>query len=185
MDKPDRKHLVYDLILFMFLIAIDQITKKLAVRYLKDDEPFDIIKNVLQLYYLPGGNRGAAFGILQGQRVFFLIITFVVVAAVFYMLIKIPPVKKFGLLRILLIFTAAGGIGNMIDRLVLNYVIDFIYFSLINFPIFNVADMYVSCSVVILAILVLFRLSEDDIKELEGYIKPGKKGPAENEIKGD
>ncbi|MCR5733152.1 MAG: signal peptidase II [Lachnospiraceae bacterium] len=171
MDRKKTGFFLIDIVLAALLIVIDQLTKKYAVMYLKDNEPVNIIKDVLQLYYLPGGNKGAAFGILQGQRVFFLLITVIVVAAILFFLIRIPPVSKYRFLRVLLVFVAAGGLGNMIDRMSLNYVIDFIYIKIINFPIFNVADMYVSCSIVLLAAYILFKLSENDLKELSGYLK--------------
>ncbi len=76
---------------------------------------------------------------------------------------KMPDEKKYRLLHVLLSLIAAGAIGNMIDRIRLDYVVDFIYFVLINFPIFNVADIYVSVSTVALVILLLFVYKENDL----------------------
>ena len=73
-----------------------------------------------------------------------------------------PADRKYKFIEILLVFIAAGGVGNMIDRIVQNYVVDFIYISCINFPIFNVADMYVSVCTVILAIILLFKFKDTD-----------------------
>ena len=73
-----------------------------------------------------------------------------------------PLEKKYRYLEFLLIFISAGAVGNMIDRIRMNYVVDFFYFKLINFPIFNVADIYVSVSCVLLAILVIFYYKEND-----------------------
>lgn len=70
---------------------------------------------------------------------------------------------EYRLLHVLLSLIAAGAIGNMIDRIRLDYVVDFIYFVLINFPIFNVADIYVSVSTVALVILLLFVYKENDL----------------------
>ena len=156
-----------DILIMAILVLIDQMTKSWAVRTLKDSDPVILIKGVLQLYYLPSGNTGAAFGILSGHRILFLIIAAFVVGVILFLLIRLPMDRRFLVLRILLIFIAAGGIGNMIDRFMLAYVIDFIYFYLINFPIFNVADCYVTVATVILALMILFRYKEDDIKLLE------------------
>ncbi|MBO4903805.1 MAG: signal peptidase II [Lachnospiraceae bacterium] len=160
-----------DLIIFAVLIFIDRITKRWAVLNLKDKEPVQIIRGILELHYLPNGNSGAAFGMLSGHRVLFLIIAAVVVGLIFYLVYNIPDDGKYRFIEILLIFIAAGGAGNMIDRFMQGYVVDFIYFSFINFPIFNVADMYVSICTVVLAISVLFATKEEDYTALETAFK--------------
>ncbi len=162
-----KLRITVDILMIAILVFIDQLTKKWAVNTLKDSDPVILIKGVLQLYYLPSGNTGAAFGILSGHRVLFLFIAAAVVAVILFLLIRLPMDRRFTVLRILLIFIAAGGIGNMIDRFVLTYVIDFIYFYLINFPIFNVADCYVTVATIVLALLILFRYKEEDMKLLE------------------
>lgn len=149
------------------LIAIDQITKYLATVKLKESEPFVIIKGTLELFYLPNGNTGAAFGMLKGHQILFSVIAIVVCCFLAYIIYKIPENKKYNLLVIIFVMIIAGGIGNMIDRVKQNYVVDFIYFSLIDFPIFNVADMYVSIATVLLIIAVLFIYKDEDIKIIE------------------
>ena len=163
--------LISDLLLIVILTAFDQITKSWAVKNLKDTEGIDLIKNVLKLYYLPNGNTGAAFGILSGHRFLFLFIAVIVVTAILIALTRIPPVKKHMLLRLMLVLIAAGGIGNMLDRIRLSYVIDFIYFYLINFPIFNVADCYVTIAVIITSYLIIFKYKEDDFKDFKPLFK--------------
>ena len=74
--------------------------------------------------------------------------------------------KKFLPLRICAIFIASGAIGNVIDRVRLNYVVDFLYFKLIDFPIFNVADIYVTVAAVMLVILVCFYYKEEDLERI-------------------
>ena len=175
------KWLILDMIISAVLVFFDQFTKIWAVGRLKDGEPIVLINGVLQFYYLPEGNTGAAFGILTGHRILFLCIALFVVAAVLYALFCIPRTGKYMFLRILLVFIAAGGAGNMIDRFRLGYVIDFIYFYLINFPIFNVADCYVTVSTILVALLILFKYKEDDLKELEGFFGiKNKKRPDED-----
>ena len=83
-----------------------------------------------------------------------------------YVLLKTPNQHKYVKLHIALVFIASGAIGNMIDRLKLDYVVDFLYFSLINFPIFNVADIYVTLSAIYLVILLLFVYKERDLEFL-------------------
>ncbi len=156
------KRCAADLLLFLVLVAADRYTKIWAVATLKDNASIPLIKNVLELYYLPNGNTGAAFGILSGHRLLFLIIAVAVVTVIAYLVINMPRPKKYKVVEILLVFIAAGGVGNMIDRIIQNYVIDFIYISCINFPVFNVADMYVSVCTVILAIILLFKFKEED-----------------------
>ena len=146
---------------FLGLILFDQWTKSLAVANLMNQEPFVIIPKVFQLRYLE--NRGAAFGMMQGQKTFFVISALVAVLGILYVYFKLPWEKHFHPLRVVGIFIAAGAIGNLIDRVVLGYVVDFFYFELIDFPIFNVADIYVTCATIILALLILFYYKEDEL----------------------
>ena len=74
---------------------------------------------------------------MQGGKIFFLIITPIILALVVYAMYKMPSVGKYRILHILLACVAVGAVGNMIDRIRLDYVVDFIYISLIDFPIFN------------------------------------------------
>ena len=97
-------------------------------------------------------------------------------AVIAYVLLKAPNKKRYIPLHLLLIVIAAGAVGNMIDRLRLNYVVDFIYFSLINFPVFNVADIYVTLATAFLAIPVLFRYKEEDF----GFLGLAKKNCEKN-----
>lgn len=165
------KRCTLDLILFIALIIADRLTKMWATSRLMNNEPISLIKNVLELYYLPNGNTGAAFGILTGHRTFFLVIAAAVVAAIVYIIWNLPSDAKYRPLEILMVFIAAGGVGNMIDRIMQGYVVDFIYISCINFPIFNVADMYVSVCTVVLAIIMLFKFKEEDYSCLEKALK--------------
>ena len=150
-----------DMVAVIALILLDQYTKYLAVIHLKDKPAFNLINGVLELNYLE--NKGAAFGMLQNQKTFFVFVALVILGAIVYVLYKMPDERKYGILHVLLSLIAAGAIGNMIDRIRLDYVVDFIYFVLINFPIFNVADIYVSLSTVVLVILLLFYYKENDL----------------------
>lgn len=78
---------------------------------------------------------------------------------------------KYKDLRILFLFVFSGAVGNMIDRIRLGYVIDMFDFRLINFPVFNVADIYVTCSMIILLILILFKYKDNELEDLFGRSK--------------
>lgn len=164
MNKQKGKLLCFDLILLIVLVIIDRITKQMAVVKLKDQPAFSIIDGVLEFNYLE--NRGAAFGMLQNQKMFFVFVALVFLGVIVFVLFRAPDHKKYVKLHILLTMIAGGAIGNMIDRLRLDYVVDFIYIVLINFPIFNVADMYVTFATVILIIEVLFVYKENDFNFL-------------------
>ena len=158
--KTNLKRIGFAILSFIILIVFDQWTKYLAVEHLMNKEPFIIIDGVFQLRYLE--NRGAAFGMMQGQQTFFLITGIIAVIVLAYVYFKLPWEKRFLPLRAVAMFIAGGAVGNMIDRVALGYVVDFFYFELIDFPIFNVADIYVTVGVALLIIFVLFYYKEDD-----------------------
>ena len=159
-------------VIFFVLLLIDQLTKLWAVKILKPIGSiililpigFKIIHNVLEIYYVE--NRGAAFGIMQNKQWFFLIITLAVLVGLLWISGKIPEEKHFIPLKACLYFVGAGAVGNMIDRVFRKYVVDFIYFSLINFPVFNVADIYVTVAAFMLVVLILFFYQEEDLNRV-------------------
>lgn len=161
MSLKKKLLLFIDLLGICALVALDQYTKYLAVIHLKDKPAFNIVNGVLELNYLE--NKGAAFGMLQNQKAFFIFVAVVILGVIGYILFKVPERKKYRILHLLLSLIAAGAIGNMIDRIRFDYVVDFIYFVLINFPIFNVADIYVTVSTVALVFLLLFVYKENDL----------------------
>lgn len=159
-----EKLFAVDVLLMVILVAADQITKFFAVVNLKDQPPWVLWQGVFELQYLE--NRGAAFGMLQGKKVFFVLTSVIVLAAIVYVLAKTPCQKKYTKLHITLVFIASGAVGNLIDRIRYDYVVDFFYFCLIDFPIFNVADIYVTLSSIILAVLLLFVYKDSDLEFL-------------------
>mgnify|MGYP001214577910 FL=1 len=159
------KKAVIGMILSVVLIVIDQMTKLMAIHGLMNQQPFVILDGIFELHYLE--NRGAAFGILQGKKAFFIIFTILVLAFIAYIYLKrIPDEKKFRLLDGICILFFAGALGNFIDRVFRNYVVDFFYFKLIDFPIFNVADIYVTMAAFAMIILGLFYYKEDDYNNI-------------------
>ncbi len=160
MSKKKRNRLLLDVLFLVLLVAMDQLTKYFAIVKLKNQPAVPIIPNVFELNYLE--NRGAAFGLLQNQKFFFLFSGVIILLVILFVLFKIPDKKKYRMLNLFLVMIIGGGIGNMIDRIRFDYVVDFLSFVLINFPIFNVADMYVTISMIGLAVLILFVYKEED-----------------------
>jgi len=163
----NNKKLSYSLFLIIgvfLLTSLDQWTKHLAVIFLKGKPSNILIPGILELEYLE--NRGAAFGILENQQWFFYIITVILLFGIITLYYKMPMTKKYLIGHILLMVISAGAIGNFIDRILYKYVIDFIYFSLINFPKFNVADIFISVGCILAFILVLFVYKDEDLEFL-------------------
>ena len=156
--------LVTDFMLFVILIIMDQLTKHLAVVRLKNQSAYNLINGILEFNYLE--NRGAAFGVLQNQKYFFVFVALIFIGVIVFVLIKVPTQKKYYSLNILLVMIAAGAVGNMIDRVRYDYVVDFIYLVCIQFPIFNVADIYVTTATVILVFQILFVYKTNDFNFL-------------------
>lgn len=161
MNKRKVKMLCLDAVIILILTAIDQFTKYMAVVHLKGKEDISLLKGILHLQYLE--NRGAAFGLLQEQKWFILFIGILFLAVIIFLMVKLPNQKKYNKLHLVSAVVAAGAIGNMIDRIRFDYVIDFISFVAVNFPIFNFADICVTLSVISAAILILFVYKEEDL----------------------
>ena len=146
------------------LTQIDQITKYIAESnlYMKND--IDIIKNVLTLTYLR--NNGSAFGMFSGKINAFLVLTIIIVVLITYVIIRMPLNRRYLPLYIVCTMLVSGAVGNFIDRVRFGYVRDFIYFKIINFPVFNVADCYVTISVAMFIILILFVYKDNEFEFL-------------------
>ena len=164
----------------MILIIFNQITKYRAAISLKGKNEFNIIKDVLCFHYLDGGNTGAAWGMLSGKTFLFVIFTLVAIAFIvkimsnIFRLMRSDKSTKLVALNYVFATLMAGAVGNLIDRVLHQYVIDFIYFKLINFPIFNVADIYVTVTMILLLILILFFYKEEDLDFLNRKGKHGR-----------
>jgi len=158
----------YNIIIFFISVALlsllDQITKIFAVQALKGNDGIPLWKDVLELYYIE--NTGTAWGLFGGARIFFIVITIIIFFVITFIIFRLPFSKRNIPLLINGILLGAGAVGNFIDRTMLGYVRDFIYFKLIDFPIFNVADMYVSVGICMFAILILFVYKDDEISTI-------------------
>ncbi|MFR9273801.1 MAG: signal peptidase II [Clostridia bacterium] len=165
MKEANRtKHYAVAVIAAAAGVLLDQFTKYLAITKLKGEAPYILLKGVFQFEYLE--NRGAAFGLFQDQRIFFFISVAVICAVVIWFYVKVPMERRFLPLRICAVLIVAGAFGNCIDRVRLNYVVDFFYFKLIDFPIFNVADIYVTVSTFALVVLLFFYYKEEDFERI-------------------
>ncbi len=136
----------------ILITALDQIVKLAAAEKLMQIGTVPLIQNVFHLTYCE--NPGAGFGIFANHTWLLSVLTFLIIAAaIIYVLVKRP---RNAVLVTALTFMIGGAIGNLIDRMRLGYVIDFLDFRLIHFPIFNIADCFVTVGAVIFAIYVLF-----------------------------
>ena len=121
------------------IVGLDQLTKWLAVIYLQGEPSFPLWKDVLHFTYVE--NPGMAFGMMQNNRWVFMVFSTVAIVGLAVYLFRFRPESRW--MQVSLALIIGGGIGNMIDRVVLGYVIDFIDFTLIDFAVFNVADSFV------------------------------------------
>ena len=163
------RHYMMAVVSVCILVFLDQFTKQIVVQQLKGQSAYVLIRNVFQLEYLE--NRGAAFGLFQNQRIFFYISVLVISLVVIWFYGKVPMEKKYLPLRICAVLILSGAFGNCIDRIRLNYVVDFFYFKLIDFPVFNVADCYVTVGFILLLIIILFKYKEEDFETLFSFRK--------------
>ncbi len=134
------------------VVLLDQYTKQLVVKMLKPIGSYPLWKDVFHLTYAE--NTGAAFGILKDARwVFMVLSSIAIIGIIIYMIVESGRISAFA--GTALAFIAGGGIGNMIDRIKVGYVVDFFDFTLINFAIFNVADSFVTIGA---AMMILYLL---------------------------
>ena len=120
-------------------VFVDQLTKWLAVIFVKGGDPIGVIPWFIEFAYVE--NRGAAWGMFSDQRWIFMIVSTIAIVGILVFLFLKRPTNK--LLSAALLLIVSGGIGNMIDRVLLGYVVDFLNFTFISFPVFNVADSFV------------------------------------------
>ena len=135
------------------IVALDQITKYLVVANIGLAQQVPAIPGLFNFTYVQ--NTGAAFSSFQGQQWLFLIVFLLFTAAVIFEFIT----KKMGFTnfeRWCIVAIYAGGLGNMIDRLRLGYVVDMINLEFMNFPVFNVADCFICCGCAALMVSLIF-----------------------------
>ncbi len=150
---------ILPIVVIIVLVGIDQLTKYLALNMLAHIGSVTIIEKIFSLTFVE--NRGAAFGIMQGGRLIFLVAIPIILIATTYYYIKLPQGQVYKFMRMALVLIMAGAIGNYLDRLFRGYVIDFFHATFIDFPVFNVADIFVVCGTISLSVLLIFFVKDD------------------------
>ena len=133
-------------------VALDQITKAIVVSHMELFEEIAFLPGFLRLYYTE--NTGAAFSMLSGHRWVFLLFSLIAMGVIVWLLFKYY--RRHPLLAVSLASVLGGGIGNLIDRTLQGSVVDFLDFQFVNFAVFNVADIFVTCGSVALAVYIIF-----------------------------
>lgn len=155
------------------LVILDQLSKAIAVTNLKNSDSVTVIKGLFALTYVE--NKGAAWGVLSGRMSILVIITIILIPLFVFCMHKINKNKKLldssklkgvSLLHFDMILLLSGAIGNFIDRIIKGYVVDFFQFTFIDFPVFNVADCYITIGAVLFIIVYMFLLKDEDISLL-------------------
>ena len=147
-------------------VFLDQLTKYLTILHLKPIDTLPIIEDVFHLTYVE--NTGAAFGMMKDARWVFMITSTVAILAILgYMFYRtcVQKEKMPWMEALSLSFILGGGIGNMIDRTTLGYVVDMIDCRFINFAVFNVADCFVTVGAGLLFIGLLLEFRREELKE--------------------
>lgn len=152
------------LVAVLVLIFADQITKLLILNSdIANGNSLPLIKNVFHLSYVE--NRGMIWGVMSGNGPLVLLLISVPVAAMLlWLYFKTPLTKRYLPLRVVIIMTIAGAVGNIIDRIRLGYVVDFLDFTLIDFPVFNIADCYITIAAFATLFLGFFYYKDEDFE---------------------
>jgi len=161
------KKYILPIALVGLLLAIDQVTKRLAVRFLRPVGTFELVYGLFSLHYAE--NSGMAFGLFQGGRWVFVALTVVVLGFIVYLYATLPKTRFRTPMRFFLLVLIGGALGNFVDRLFQGYVVDFLAFTFVNFPVFNMADVFLVVSV--FALVPLFLISESKGKNSKGKSK--------------
>lgn len=144
------------------LILLDQGTKLWALASLKPIHNMTLVEGFMDLTFVE--NRGVAFGMFSGQRWFILLLTGIIAVGLIWFYVTMPKKKEYFPLRVSLVLVLSGAVGNIIDRLFRGYVVDFFEFTFFDWPVFNVADIYVVAGVILLALMIVFVVKEEDLE---------------------
>ena len=153
---------LFHLILIVVVLVLDQVTK-LWARNTLPGAPIVVWKDVFSFRLIY--NTGASFGIFQSKTLALTIFSIVGMLAIAAFYFWLPKEKKMRPMRLTLAMILAGGIGNIIDRIMMGKVTDMISFDLINFPVFNVADIGVTCGAIVMCILWIFYYKDEDFNK--------------------
>lgn len=157
----EKKNQSAPILITIGLVLLDQLTKLWALKSLKPIHNTTVIPGVLDLTFVE--NRGVAFGLFSGQKWFILILTGLIAGALVYFYRTLPQKPSLKPVRLAVLLVLSGAIGNIIDRIFRSYVVDFFEFTFFDWPVFNVADIYVVVGVILLTFLILFVVKDEDL----------------------
>lgn len=143
------------------IVVLDRLTKYWAQTILKPKKSIPVIGEYVTFTYLE--NEGAAWGMLSGKINFFVILTALLIVGILLVIARIPSERRYMPMLISFLCLIGGAFGNLFDRIFQGKVTDFISFDVIQFPVFNVADIFVTCSFILLIILVIFVYREEEL----------------------
>ncbi len=180
--KKVLPHILVPLISLCCIVGLDQWTKYLTVQNLSDGHEAKFIGESVVFSYQQ--NRGMAWGLFQNNQVLFTVLTLLAISVIIFLYVRTPWEPEYRPIRIAEVMLVGGALGNLIDRvfrcelgdgsLFHGYVVDMIYVKAINFPVFNVADVFVSLAFVFMIILLIFVYNEEEFNKCFGNFKPRK-----------
>ena len=156
------------LIPFAIILAADQITKYMVANNMAVGDSFTLVPKFMDITYVQ--NQGAAFGIFQGRKALLVIVSLLIFAGIIGYVVRYKPRSKWIMWSLTLI--TAGGLGNIIDRVLLSYVRDFLDVTFTRFPVFNIAD----CAITVGAIMLALHILIGGIKDEANYSFDGDTG---------
>ena len=151
--------MIIPLIAAVLLVAVDQITKYIALTQLKPIGSVTFIGVFMGFTFVE--NRGAAFGIFSGKTWLLLVISIIICAVLVWAMTKMPKTKEYRKLRVTFVLILSGAVGNIIDRALRGYVVDFFEFTFIKWPVFNMADIYVVVGTIVMAVIIMFFMKDE------------------------
>ncbi len=160
------KILAFSVVIMAVLIILDQLSKDIIIKYYAVGEGKPLIKDFLEILHIK--NKGSAWGMFDNKPVVPVIVSCLLIILIFYVYSNLIRYRHFRKVRICVLFLLSGAISNIIDRIRIGSVTDFIYFKFIDFPVFNVADIYVTLSIGIMLIFMIVSYKGDDIDVMLG-----------------
>ena len=145
---------IWSILVVLALVGLDRVSKYLTVANMPLHSRIPLWEGVFELLHVR--NEGMSWGMLAGGRWIFVVLTIAVLSALAVYFVRLPKTRQTLPLRIVLTVLFAGAAGNLIDRIHLGYVVDMFHFYWFEFPIFNVADMFVVCATIVLGVMILF-----------------------------
>lgn len=149
--------IIVEVLLILVFVSVDLLTKTFIYEPIDAGAPdIVLINNILKFTAVQ--NTGASFGIFKGNAIILAIVSLIIIIVVFIIQMFSLTKLKDKTFRFGLILIVAGGIGNIVDRFLLGHVRDFIYFELIHFPVFNIADscLTIGCVLIIIYVIIYY-----------------------------